>query len=94
MSVVHPTKHLLCKRCGVSINPAHARYLWIGYGERGASKLGKPGNVLFHRLREQSVVILCGPCGDQWRDVLRRFAALDLAVGGLDSFDRQDVLVD
>jgi hypothetical protein len=84
VGVLEPVKRLFCVRCGVALNSGHARYLWVGYGERGAADFGKPGNLLFGRKREQSEDVFCGPCGDQWREREERFRLGE----GLSSFDR------
>jgi len=86
--IPEPVKRLRCCRCGISINPLMARYLWVGYGERGASKFGNQGNTVFHRHREQLQLIFCGPCGDQAREGLRVMALGGSRLPCLDTFER------
>lgn len=86
--IPEPVKHLKCGRCGVEINPLVARYLWVGWGERGAVKFGERGNTVFRRLREQSEQKLCGPCGDEWRQQNEFFMLGRKTFQSLDSFER------
>jgi len=86
--IPEPVKHLTCCRCGRSINPLLVRYLWVGWGERGAAKIGQKGNSVFRRIREQSEQILCGPCGDEWREVNVFFRLGQSTFHVLDSFER------
>jgi len=66
----------------VEFDPKRVRYLWVGYGERGAVEFTKQGNAIFGRKREQGADVFCGPCGDQWRERQERF----LLGEGLDTF--------
>ena len=75
-------ERLRCCRCGVEFDPKRVRYLWVGYGERGAVEFTKQGNAIFGRKREQGADVFCGPCGDQWRERQERF----LLGEGLDTF--------
>jgi len=77
-------ERLRCCRCGVEFDPKRVRYLWIGYGERGAVVFTRQGNGIFGRKREQGQDLFCGPCGDQWRERQERFRLGE----GLDSFER------
>lgn len=83
-----PVKHLRCTRCGRVINPKVFRYLWVGWGERGASRFGKQGNSVFGRVREQAEAVLCGPCGDEWRVNMKTFLLGANNFVSLDSFER------
>lgn len=83
-----PVKRLICGRCGVSINPLLSRYLWVGWGERGASKFGKQGNTVFHRMRKTADQVLCGPCSDEWSEQNRRFMLGRKVFESLDTFER------
>jgi len=85
---VEPVKRQVCARCKREVNPVHARYLWVGWGERGACQYGKTGNQLFGRKREQSEAVFCGPCGDEVRHFLTDFKAGAHAWHGCDSFER------
>lgn len=75
---------LTCRRCGIEFEPKHARYLFVVWGERGASQYTSRGNLLFGRSRKDRSVVLCGPCGDQWLDRQERFELGE----GLDTFER------
>ena len=77
-------ERLRCCRSGVEFDPGRVRYLWVGYGERGAVHFGEQGNGIFGRAREQGQDVFCGPCGDQWRERQERFRLGE----GLDTFER------
>jgi len=81
-----PVKRLECVRCGRSINPLLVRYLWVGWGERGACHFGERGNTVFGREREQNGVVLCGPCGDQWTQAHKYFVLGRQQFAQLDDF--------
>lgn len=86
--IPEPVKRIECVRCGVEVNPVMARYLWVGTGERGASRFGKQGNTVFGRRRETKELCFCGPCGDQVRQMLQEFVLRTGRHAGLDSFAR------
>jgi len=86
--IPEPVKYLTCCRCARTINPLMVRYLWVGWGERGACNLEQKGNALFRRQREQSAAILCGPCGNEFRQQFAYFRLGRAIMQSLDSFER------